>query len=44
MYSKSKPLDVIRGIGVADDEGRAVAIELEKLCVMCIYVPSQSPR
>ncbi|XXQ39359.1 Endonuclease/exonuclease/phosphatase domain-containing protein [Plasmodiophora brassicae] len=44
MYSKSKPLDVIRGIGVADDEGRAVAIELEKLCVMCIYVPNSGSK
>jgi len=37
-YTKKKPLDVIRGIGAYDDEGRVLTLEFEKMYVVNVYV------
>jgi len=46
IYSKKKPLSVIKGIGVEefDDEGRVLSLEFEDFFVLSIYVPNAQPE
>lgn len=42
IYSRQKPLEIITGLGwpEADQEGRYVEIDLGKLCIASVYLPS----
>ena len=46
IYSKEKPISVIKGIGIEefDDEGRVLTAEYEDFFVLSIYVPNAQPE
>ena len=44
IYTKSKPLKVIKHLGIPeiDDEGRHIEVEYENLIIISVYLPSGS--
>lgn len=46
IYSKQKPISIIKGIGVKefDDEGRVLTAEYKDFMVLSVYVPNAQPE